>query len=324
MAVLDMVQSLNLALKQEMKRDRTILVLGEDVGKNGGVFRVTEGLQKSFGALRAIDTPLAESAIIGVALGLAMNGMRPVAEIQFSGFLASALDQIINHVSRVRWRTCGRFSCPLVIRVPYGGGIRALEHHSDSVEAYVVHTPGLKVVIPSTPYDAKGLLISAIRDPDPVIFFEPLKLYRSIKQEVALKEYSIPLGKASVVREGTEITLIAYGAMVHECLKAAEAVQEKYTCEVIDLRTLKPLDTEAVSASVKKTGRAIVVHEAQRTCGVGAEVASQIMEHSFLHLQAPVVRVTGFDTILPLPHLEKYFLPNAEKIMQTIERVMAY
>jgi pyruvate dehydrogenase E1 component beta subunit len=324
MAVLDMVQSLNLALKQEMKRDRTILVLGEDVGKNGGVFRVTEGLQKSFGALRSIDTPLAESAIIGVALGLAMNGMRPVAEIQFSGFLASSFDQIINHVSRVRWRTCGRSSCPLVIRVPYGGGIRALEHHSDSVEAYVVHTPGLKVVIPSTPYDAKGLLISAIRDPDPVIFFEPLKLYRSIKQEVPKKEYKIPLGKASVVREGTEITLIAYGAMVHECLKAAEAVQEKYTCEVIDLRTLKPLDTEAVSASVKKTGRAIVVHEAQRTCGLGAEVASQIMEHCFLHLQAPVVRVTGFDTVLPLPHLEKYFLPNAEKIVQAIERVIAF
>jgi pyruvate/2-oxoglutarate/acetoin dehydrogenase E1 component len=224
----------------------------------------------------------------------------------------------------VRWRTCGRFSCPLVIRVPYGGGIRALEHHSDSVEAYVVHTPGLKVVVPSTPYDAKGLLISAIRDPDPVIFFEPLKLYRSIKQEVALKEYSIPLGKASVVKEGTEVTLIAYGAMVHECLKAAEAVQGKYTCEVIDLRTLKPLDIEAVSASVKKTGRAIVVHEAQRTCGVGAEVASQIMEHCFLHLQAPVVRVTSFNTILPLPHLEKYFLPNAEKIAKAIERVMSY
>ena len=324
MAVLDIVQSLNLALKQEMKRDRTVLVLGEDVGKNGGVFRVTEGLQKSFGALRSIDTPLAESAIIGVALGLAMNGMRPVAEIQFSGFLASAFDQIINHVSRVRWRTCGRFSCPLVIRVPYGGGIRALEHHSDSVEAYVVHTPGLKVVVPSTPYDAKGLLLSAIRDPDPVVFFEPLKLYRSIKQEVPKKEYKIPLGKASVIREGTEVTLIAYGAMVHECLKAAEAVQEKYTCEVIDLRTLKPLDTEAVSASVEKTGRAIVVHEAQRTCGVGAEVASQIMEHCFLHLQAPVVRVTGFDTILPLPHLEKYFLPNAEKIAKAIERVMAF
>ena len=324
MAVLDMVQSLNLALKQEMKRDRTILVLGEDVGKNGGVFRVTEGLQKSFGALRAIDTPLAESAIIGVALGLAMNGLRPVAEIQFSGFLASSFDQLINHVTRVRWRTCGRFSCPLVIRVPYGGGIRALEHHSDSVEAYVLHTPGLKVVVPSTPYDAKGLLLSAIRDPDPVVFFEPLKLYRSIKQEVPKKEYKIPLGKASVVREGTEVTLIAYGAMVHECLKAAEAVQEKYTCEVIDLRTLKPLDTEAVSASVDKTGRAIVVHEAQRTCGVGAEVASQIMEHCFLHLQAPVVRVTGFDTILPLPHLEKYFLPNAEKIAKAIERVMAF
>jgi len=319
-----MVQSLNLALKQEMKRDRTILVLGEDVGKNGGVFRVTEGLQKSFGALRAIDTPLAESAILGVALGLAMNGLRPVAEIQFSGFLASSFDQLINHVTRVRWRTCGRFSCPLVIRVPYGGGIRALEHHSDSVEAYVVHTPGLKVVVPSTPYDAKGLLLSAIRDPDPVVFFEPLKLYRSIKQEVPKKEYKIPLGKASVIREGTEVTLIAYGAMVHECLKAAEAVQEKYTCEVIDLRTLKPLDTEAVSASVKKTGRAIVVHEAQRNCGLGAEVASQIMEHCFLHLQAPVVRVTGFDTILPLPHLEKYFLPNAEKIVQAIERVMRY
>jgi pyruvate/2-oxoglutarate/acetoin dehydrogenase E1 component len=285
---------------------------------------VTEGLQKSFGALRAIDTPLAESAIIGVALGLAMNGLRPVAEIQFSGFLASSFDQLINHVTRVRWRTCGRFSCPLVIRVPYGGGIRALEHHSDSVEAYVVHTPGLKVVVPSTPYDAKGLLLSAIRDPDPVVFFEPLKLYRSIKQEVPKKEYKIPLGKASVIREGTEVTLIAYGAMVHECLKAAEAVQEKYTCEVIDLRTLKPLDTEAVSASVKKTGRAIVVHEAQRNCGLGAEVASQIMEHCFLHLQAPVVRVTGFDTILPLPHLEKYFLPNAEKIVQAIERVMRY
>jgi pyruvate/2-oxoglutarate/acetoin dehydrogenase E1 component len=324
MAVLDIVQSLNRALRDEMKRDSTVLVLGEDVGKNGGVFRVTEGLQKSFGVLRAIDTPLAESAIIGVALGLAMNGMRPVAEIQFSGFLAATFDQLINHVSRVRWRTCGRFSCPLVIRVPYGGGIRALEHHSDSFETYVVHTPGLKVVVPSTPYDAKGLLTSAIRDPDPVIFFEPLKLYRSIKQDVPFKNYTIPLGRASVVREGTEVTMIAYGAMVHECLKAAEVVQERYTCEVIDLRTLKPLDMETVSASVEKTGRAIVVHEAQRACGVGAEVASQIMERNFLHLQAPVMRVTGFDTILPLPHLEKYFLPNAEKIVQAIEKVMSY
>jgi pyruvate dehydrogenase E1 component beta subunit len=324
MAVLDMVQSLNRSLREEMKRDRTVLVLGEDVGKNGGVFRVTEGLQKLFGASRVIDTPLAESTIIGVALGLAMNGMRPVAEIQFSGFFASTFDQLINHVSRVRWRTCGRFSCPLVVRVPYGGGIRALEHHSDSVETYVVHTPGLKVVVPSTPYDAKGLLTSAIRDPDPVIFFEPLKLYRSIKQDVPLKNYAIPLGRASVVREGTEVSLIAYGAMLHECLKAAELVQEKYTCEVIDLRTLKPLDMGTVSASVEKTGRAIVVHEAQRTCGVGAEVASQIMEHSFLHLQAPIMRVTGFDTILPLPHLEKHFLPNAEKIVRTIEKVMSF
>jgi pyruvate dehydrogenase E1 component beta subunit len=324
MAVLDMVQSLNRALREEMRRDNTVLVLGEDVGKNGGVFRVTEGLQKSFGPLRSIDTPLAESAIIGVALGLAMNGIRPVAEIQFSGFLAPAFDQLINHVSRLRWRTCGRFSCPLVVRVPYGGGIRALEHHSDSVEAYTAHTPGLKVVVPSNPYDAKGLLTSAIRDSDPVIFFEPLKLYRSIKQDVPLKQYTIPLGRASIIKEGTEVSLITYGTMVHECLKAAALMQGKYTCEVIDLRTLKPLDRETVSASVQKTGRAIVVHEAQRFCGVGAEVASQIMEHNFLNLQAPILRVTGFDTILPLPHLEKHFLPNAEKIIIAIEKVMNY
>jgi pyruvate dehydrogenase E1 component beta subunit len=324
MAVLDVVQALNSALKLEMKKDKTVLVLGEDVGADGGVFRVTDGLQKAFGAMRCIDTPLAESAIIGVSIGLAMNGFKPVAEAQFNGFSIPMIDQLVNHASRIRWRTRGQRSCPLVLRIPVGGKIRALEHHSDSPETYFSHTPGLKVVEPSNPYDAKGLLISAIRDPDPVIFLEPLSLYRSIKQEVPDKPYEIPLGKASVVREGSDVTLISYGAMLHECLKAAEAVQDKFTCEVIDLRTLKPIDIETISQSVEKTGRVIVVHEAQRTCGIAAEVTAQIVENNFLNLKAPIQRVTGFDTVLPMPKLEKYYLPNANKIVKMINKVMGY
>jgi pyruvate dehydrogenase E1 component beta subunit len=324
MAVLDMVGALSSALKQEMKRDKTVLVLGEDVGADGGVFRVTDGLQKEFGALRCIDTPLAETAIIGVSIGLAMNGMKPIAEAQFNGFSIPMLDQLVNHASRIRWRTRGQISCPLVLRIPVGGRIRALEHHSDSPETYFAHTPGLKVVMPSNPYDAKGLLTAAIRDPDPVIFLEPLSLYRAIKQEVPDKPYEIPIGKASILREGSHVTLISYGAMVHECLKAAASVGDKFSCEVIDLRTLKPIDIGTISASVEKTGRAIVVHEAPRNLGVGAEIVSQIVENNFSNLQAPIQRVTGFDTVLPMPKLEKYYLPNSEKIVKAINKVMAY
>jgi len=324
MAVLDMVQALNQALKLEMQRDKNVVVLGEDVGADGGVFRVTDGLQKEFGALRCIDTPLAESALIGASIGLAMNGIKPVLEAQFNGFSIPMLDQLVNHASRIRWRTRGQRSCPLVLRIPVGGKIRALEHHSDSPETYFAHTPGLKVVIPSNPYDAKGLLISAIRDSDPVIFLEPLSLYRAIKQEVPNKPYTVEIGKASVMREGSEVTLISYGAMVHECLKAAEMLDGKVSCEVIDLRTLKPLDIEAVSASVEKTGRAIVVHEAQRYCGVAAEVAAQIVENNFLNLKAPIQRVAGFDAVLPMPKLEKYYLPNVDKITKAINKAMSY
>lgn len=325
MAKLTMVEAVNLALRQEMEKDARVIVLGEDVGKNGGVFRVTQGLLERFGELRVVDTPLSESAIVGAAIGMAVYGLRPVAEIQFEGFIYAAMEQLVSHASRIRTRSRGRYECPLVVRIPYGGGIGAPEHHSDSNEAYFVHTPGLKVAVPSTPYEAKGLMISAIRDPDPVIFMEPKKVYRAIREEVPEEEYSIPLGKARVVLEGSDISLIAWGAMLQPTLQAAMLMGERgIRSEVIDLRTLCPLDTEAIVESVKKTKRALIVHEAPRTCGLGAEIIARINEKALLYLEAPVERVTGFDTIIPLPKLEQCYLPDAQRVVEAMDRVMKF
>jgi pyruvate dehydrogenase E1 component beta subunit len=325
MAKLTMVEAINLALRQEMKKDSRVIVLGEDVGKDGGVFRVTQGLVEEFGETRVVDTPLSESAIIGASIGLAVYGLRPVPEIQFEGFAFACMEQLVCHASRIRTRTRGRYECPLVLRVPYGGGIRAPEHHSDSNEAYFVHTPGLKVVIPSTPYEAKGLLIAAIRDPDPVVFMEPKRVYRSVREEVPEEEYVIPLNEARVVTEGSDITLITWGAMLHITLQAAKLMADKgISSEIIDLRTLSPLDNDAIVESIKKTKRAVVVHEAPRTCGVGAEVIARINELALAYLEAPVERVTGFDTVMPLPKLEKFYLPDAGRVAQAIDRVMNF
>ncbi|MCS7274911.1 MAG: alpha-ketoacid dehydrogenase subunit beta, partial [Candidatus Bipolaricaulota bacterium] len=283
----------------------------------------TESLYKEFGPDRSIDTPLAESGIVGCAIGMAINGLKPVAEIQFDGFMAPAFDQIVSHAARLRWRSRGCFHVPLVIRVPYGGGIRALEHHSEAPEAYYVHTPGLKVVIPSNPYDAKGLLISAIRDPDPVIFFEPKRLYRAFRQEVPEGAYTVPIGKASVVRQGSDVTVISWGAMVRVCLQAIDQL-ESVSVELIDLRTLSPLDIETVLNSVTKTGRVVIVQEAPRTCSLASELTALINERALLQLQAPVVRVTGYDTHMPYLAMEQYYLPDAGRVKRGIERVLSF
>lgn len=322
MANLNLVQAINLALIQEMEKDDRVLLLGEDVGVNGGVFRVTEGLHARFGARRVVDTPLAESGIIGTSIGLAMAGLRPIPEIQFDGFLGPAYDQICSHAARMRTRTRGAFTVPLTIRVPVGGGIHAPELHSDSPEAIYSHQPGLKVVMPSSPYDAKGLLISSIRDPDPVIFFEPKRVYRAFREEVPEDEYTIPIGKARVVCEGTELTIVSWGASVLQCMESIE--KSSHSIELIDLRTIFPMDLEAIEASVRKTGRCVVVHEAPRTGGMGAEVAAQIMERCFLYLEAPVQRVTGFDTIMPYYKLELSYMPDANRISGAIEDVFSF
>ena len=324
MVQLNLVGAVRLALKQEMERDPEVILLGEDIGTDGGVFRATDGLIKEFGENRVIDTPLSESGIVGVAIGLAVYGLKPVAEIQFEGFLYPALDQIISHAGRIRSRSRGRFHVPLVIRFPYGGGIRAPEHHSDSPEALLVHTPGVKVVMPSNPYDAKGLLASAIRDPDPVLFMEPKRIYRAIVEEVPESEYTVPLSEAKVAREGTDITLISWGAMMRLSKEAAEKVKDRISVEVIDLRTLSPMDTATITKSVEKTGRAIVVHEAPRTAGLGAEIAAIINETAFLSLEAPIERVTGFDVPFPQHKLENYYLPDTERIIKAIEKVAAF
>jgi len=325
MAKLTLVEAINLALKQEMERDPSVLILGEDVGKNGGVFRVTQGLLDQFGDKRVVDTPLSESAIVGAAIGLAVYGLKPIAEIQFEGFSFACMEQLVSHASRLRTRTRGRYQCPLVVRIPYGGGIRAPEHHSDSNEAYFVHMPGLKVVVPSTPHEAKGLLTSAIRDPDPVIFMEPKRVYRSLREEVPDDEYLIPLDQARVVTEGSDVTLVAWGAMLQVTLQAAKLMADKgISAEVIDLRTLSPLDSNTIVESVKKTKRAVVVHEAPRRCGVGAEIVARINEMALVYLEAPVERVTGFDTVMPLPKLEKFYLPDAGRVVQAIDRVMNF
>ncbi|HEU4345834.1 MAG TPA: alpha-ketoacid dehydrogenase subunit beta [Candidatus Binatia bacterium] len=324
MAKLTLVEAINLALKQEMAGDPRVIVLGEDVGKNGGVFRVTQGLFELFGEHRVIDTPLSESGIVGAAIGMAVYGLRPIAEIQFEGFAYAAMEQLVCHAARIRTRSRGRYECPLVVRMPYGGGIRAPEHHSESNEAYFVHTPGLKVVVPSTPYEAKGLLLSAIRDPDPVIFMEPKRVYRAIREEVPDEEYVIPLGTARVVMAGNDVTLISWGAMLQVALQGARLMGERgVSSEVLDLRTLSPLDMDTIVESIKKTKKAVIVHEAPRSCGFGAELVARINEKALFFLEAPVERVTGFDTAMPLPKLEKHFLPDAPRVVQAISRVMS-
>ncbi|OGP65170.1 MAG: 2-oxoisovalerate dehydrogenase [Deltaproteobacteria bacterium RBG_13_47_9] len=325
MAKLNMVEAINSALREEMERDERVVILGEDVGREGGVFRVTDGLQEKFGPDRVVDTPLAESGIVGVALGMAMNGLLPVAEIQFDGFLYPCLDQITNHIGRMRNRSRGRFTSPLVIRVPYGGGIHAPEHHSESPEAILAHTPGIKVLIPSTPYEAKGLLLSSIRDPDPVIFLEPKRIYRAIREEIPQGDYTLPLGKARMVQEGKDITIVAWGAMVREALNAAEQLKEdKVEPDIIDLRSISPIDVETIIASIRKTGRGVIVHEAPKTCGLGAEIIALINEKALLSLQAPIERVTGFDIPVPLFKSEHYYLPNPKRIVTAVKKVMSF
>jgi pyruvate dehydrogenase E1 component beta subunit len=323
MTKLNMVEAINLALDQEMKKDKRVIILGEDVGIDGGVFRVTDGLFKKHGKERVIDTPLSESGIVGTSIGLAAYGMRPVAEIQFEGFMTPAFDQLISHASRIRNRSRGRYSVPMVVRAPYGGAVHALEHHSEAPEAIYAHVPGLKVVIPSSPYDAKGLLISAIRDPDPVIFFEPKKVYRAVKEEVPEEEYAVPIGKARVVKEGNDISIITFGSSVRTCLSIAQKVED-VSIEVIDLRTISPLDDETILNSVKKTGRALIVHEAPRTLGVGAEISATINENLLSSLKAPVKRITGYDIIIPLPPHELMNFPHESKILKGLKEVMTY
>jgi pyruvate dehydrogenase E1 component beta subunit len=324
MPVMNVIQAVNDALRLEMRRDPDVVVLGEDVGRFGGVFRATQGLQQEFGGERVIDTPLAEGGIIGTAVGMALYGLRPVPEIQFADFIFPAFDQIVSEVAKYRYRSGGQFSCPMVIRTPYGGGIKGGHYHSQSPEAHFLHTAGLKVVVPSNPRDAKGLLASAIRDPDPVLFFEPKRVYRAAKGEVPAGDFTVPIGEAAVTREGSQVTLIAWGAMWHEADRAArEAEAEGIDCEVLDLRSLQPLDLDAIVRSVTKTGRAVIVHEAPRTCGFGAELVALVQERCFLRLEAPIARVTGFDT--PFPYaLEMEYLPRAPRILKAIREVVAY
>ena len=323
MAELFLVEAVNDALHGEMERDPSILVMGEDVGRLGGVFRATVGLQERFGDGRCIDTPLAEAGILGTAVGLCMAGWRPVVEMQYDAFSYPALDQLINHVGRYRWRTRGKMSFPLTIRMPYGGGVRAPELHDDSPETYYVHTPGVKVAVPSTPADAKGLLTAAIRDPDPVVVFEPKLHYRTVKEEVPAGEHVVPLGEARIAREGEDVTLIAYGAMAVVAEKAADALADEVSCEVLDLRSLKPLDEDALLASVAKTGRAVVVQEAPRVSGFAAEVSAVLAERAIFDLQAPVLRVTGYDVPYPYWQIEDAYVPSVERVVDAVRRVLA-
>jgi len=322
---LTLVQAVRDGLYGEMKRDDDVLVMGEDVGKNGGVFRATQGLHDEFGGDRVIDTPLAESGIIGTAIGMSAYGLRPVPEIQFLGFIYPGFDQIVSHAARLRTRSRGRYTCPMVIRAPYGGGIRAPEHHSESKEAFFVHEPGLKVVIPSTPYDTKGLLASAIRDPDPVVFLEPKLVYRAFREEVPDDSYTVPLGEAAVRREGSDVSVFTWGAMTRPTVEAAEELAEEgIDAEVVDLRTLSPLDEETIVASFEKTGRAAVVHEAPKTGGLAGEITATIQEEALIYQEAPIERITGFDTPFPLYALEDYYLPEAARITDGIREVAEF
>ncbi len=320
-----MVEALNQALALELERDERVVLLGQDIGPNGGVFRVTDQLQKQFGEQRVFDTPLSESAIIGSSVGMAVYGLRPVAEIQFAGFLFLSMSQIVTQASRMRFRSAGAYSCPLVIRSPFGGGVRTPELHPDSVEGVFLQTPGVKVVLPSNPYDAKGLLAAAIDDPDPVLFLEHMKLYRSFRQEVPAERYTIPLGQANTVREGTDASVFAYGAMVSVALEAAKLIDERLgtSVEVIDLRTIWPLDEATITASVEKTGRAVIVHEAPRAGGIGAEITAIINERCLYSLLKPVERVTGYDVPYPVPAHEDYYIPSVARVADALERALA-
>ncbi|MGD6833142.1 alpha-ketoacid dehydrogenase subunit beta [Sutcliffiella halmapala] len=325
MAQMTMIQAITDALRTELKNDENVLLFGEDVGQNGGVFRATEGLQAEFGEDRVFDTPLAESGIGGLAVGLGVTGFRPVMEIQFFGFVYEVMDSVSGQLARMRYRTGGRWSSPVTIRSPFGGGVHTPELHADSLEGLMAQQPGLKVVIPATPYDAKGLLISAIRDNDPVIFLEHMKLYRSFRQEVPEEEYTIELGKADVKREGSDLTMITYGAMVHECLKAADELEKDgVKAEVIDLRTISPLDIETIIASVEKTGRAIVVQEAQKQAGIGAQIVAEINDRAILSLEAPVLRVAAPDTVFPFSQAESVWLPNHKDVLETAKKVLNF
>lgn len=320
-----MIQAITDALRVEMKNDPNVLVFGEDVGVNGGVFRATEGLQAEFGEDRVMDTPLAESGIGGLAVGLALEGFRPVPEIQFFGFVYEVMDSISGQLARMRYRSGGRWTAPVTVRSPFGGGVHTPELHADSLEGLVAQQPGLKVVIPSTPYDAKGLLISAIRDNDPVIYLEHMKLYRSFRQDVPEGEYTIDLGKADIKREGTDVSVITYGAMVHAALKAAEELEkEGISLEVVDLRTVQPLDIETIIASVEKTGRVVVVQEAQKQAGIAANVVAEINDRAILNLEAPVVRVAAADTVFPFSQAESVWLPNHKDIVEAVNKVMNF
>ena len=324
MPQMTMVQAIQDALRIALRDDPRVVVMGEDVGLNGGVFRVTEGLQAEFGAERVADTPLAENGIVGAAIGMALYGMRPIVEIQFVDFIYPAFDQIVSELAKMRWRSAGQYACPVIIRAPYGGGIRGGLYHSQSPEAYFCHTAGLTVVIPSTPPDAKGMLLEALRGEDPVVFLEPKRLYRSVREEVPEGAHAVPLGRARRARAGEQCTVLTYGAMVPVALEAAQQAEARgWSVEVLDLRTLVPLDAAAVLESVEKTGRVVILHEAPRTCGYGAELSALIAERALTSLQAPVVRVTGYDT--PFPYiLEHSYLPDAPRVMRAIEHVLSY
>jgi pyruvate dehydrogenase E1 component beta subunit len=324
MAKMTMVQALNLALKQEMEKDDRVIVLGEDVGRDGGVFRVTDGLIGQFGEQRVLDTPLAEAGIVGMSIGMAAFGLRPVCEIQFSGFSYQAFHQTENHAARLRWRSQGRFSVPMVLRMPYSGGVRALEHHSESREVYYAHTPGLKMVIPSGPRTARALLVSAIRDPDPVVFYESKALYRAFREEVPEEEDAFPIGKSQIVRKGSDITLVSYGSMMRPTLAAAEILYEKdgVDAEVVDLLTLAPLDESLFTESVRKTGRAVIIHEAPLSYGPGAEIVARLADKSFYYLEAPIARVAGFDIVIPLFSRENHYIPSVQRIVRAARNVL--
>ncbi len=320
-----MIEAINEAMAQEMEQNERVIVLGEDVGKNGGVFRATDGLQARFGEDRVIDTPLAESGIVGTAVGLSVNGFRPIAEIQFLGFVYETMDQLSAQAARLRFRSAGRFHVPIVIRSPYGGGVRTPELHSDSLEALFTHSPGLKVVMPSNAYDAKGLLISAIRDDDPVVFLEPMKLYRAIRMEVPDEAYTLPIGKAKVVKEGADLTIVTWGATVPLVTKISEEfMKHGIDIEVIDLRALQPLDIDTIIQSVEKTTKLVIVHEAVRNNGFGAEISAVVNERALFSLSAPIIRVTGYDTPYPVPTMEDNWLPNAGRITTKVKELLAY
>lgn len=325
MADITMVEAVNLALARAMQDDSSVLVLGEDVGVDGGVFRATKGLISRFGPERVRDTPLAELAIAGLAVGLAAQGFRPVAEIQFDGFTLSTIDQMANHAGRLRTRTRGRLTCPMVLRAPVGGGIHAPEHHSDSVEAFFAHIPGLRVVVPSSPRRAYGLLLASIRDPDPVVFLEPKRLYRAVKEDVPDNGEALPLDTCFVLREGRDLTLVCWGAMTTEALAAADALEGNgISAAVIDVATLRPLDPTPILSSVERTGRCVIIHEAPLTGGFGGEIAARIAEHQLLSLLAPVRRVAGYDCVMPLPRLERHYMPSVERILAAAQNVMSY